>query len=303
MRILFTIMWMAALLITGWGCDRSAAPQASNSRESAKPEKLRIISMAPSLTEMLFALGLGDRVIGVTKFRQSPPEALNKPVIGGFYDANYEKIVRLNPTLVVLLEAHDEAQKKFDVLGIKYLEVDNHSTEDILESLVAIGKRCDAEDAARQIVRSITQRINQVRRTAAEQDKSLRVLICIGRAMGSGQVKDAYLAGPGTIYDELLGIAGAENAYSGRIEYPTVGAEAIVRMDPDIIIDLATNLEEKGLTPEDVRAEWRALPGLRAVRNQRLYVLTEDYVTVPGPRFIKLLEDLNRILYAPPGNN
>lgn len=296
MRIGLKTTLLCLLVVVG--CDRNSSTKPVGSQVSVNPGDMRIISMAPSLTEMLFALGLGDQVIGVTKFCQHPPAARSKPNIGGFYDANYEKIVRLNPTLVVLLEAHDDARRKFDALGIDYLEVDNHSTADILDSLIAIGKRCQTEKTARQLVKSIRQRINTVRRTAVAHNTAPRVLVCIGRAMGSGRIKDAYLAGKGTIYDELLGIAGAENAYSGSIEYPTVGAEAIVRINPDIIIDLATNLKDKNLTPEDVRREWRALPGLKAVRNHNIYVLTDDYVTIPGPRFIKLLEDFSRILYA-----
>ncbi|MCF7855419.1 MAG: helical backbone metal receptor [Candidatus Pacebacteria bacterium] len=286
---------LLALLVTGallTGCDRGPGLPLS---EGSGTSPLRIVSLAPSLTEILFALDLGGQVVGVTDFCDYPKAALEKPKVGGFYDANYEQIASLRPSLVVVLKEHEEARKHCRALGIDYLEVDNRSVAAILTSIRTIGERCGAEDEARDLVRTLRDRIEVVREQAANRGR-INTLVCIGRAMGSGRIKDVYVAGKGTLYDELLSLAGGVNAYTGRLEYPTVGAEGIVRMNPEVVIDLAADLDEKGLRPEDVRGEWRALPMIDAVHKNRIHILTGDYVTVPGPRFVLLLEDMARAM-------
>ena len=280
------------------GCNRqenTASPVADGS------DGMRIISMAPNLTEILYALELEDRIVGVTSFCDYPPAAKKKPKIGGLYDANYESIVTLAPTLVLLLKEHQEARARLQTLGIEYMQVDNRSVKGILESIQRIGNKCGAKEKAQNLVESMRGTIQSIRSRRPEHPGDRpRVLISIGRAMGSGRATDVYVAGPDTIYQELTEIAGGRNAYEGNLDYPQVGAENILRMNPDIIIDMAADLEAKGLDKRSVREEWNAFSDVKAVRNDRVYVLTGDYVTVPGPRFVMLLEDIAAAIHLQP---
>ncbi|MFH0911078.1 MAG: helical backbone metal receptor [Planctomycetota bacterium] len=257
----------------------------------------RIVSLAPSITETLFALGVGDRVAGVTRFCLYPEAARAKPKVGGFYDPNYEAIVGLEADLVILFPEHEKPRARLEALGIRTLAVDHRTIADILDSIRAIGGVCGEKERAEEMVRSIEARL----RAVAEKTRGLpkpRVMISIGRSFGSGTLQEVYIAGSRTLYSEILVLAGGENVRpSVEIPFPIVSAEGILRMDPDAIVDLVPGLRESGFAPEALRREWEALPGLRAAREGRVYLFEEDFVVIPGPRFACLVENLARALH------
>ncbi|MHC5053398.1 MAG: ABC transporter substrate-binding protein [Planctomycetota bacterium] len=257
----------------------------------------RIVSLAPSITETLFALSLGDRVVGVTRYCDHPPEARTRAKVGGYYDPSYEAIVALQADLTILLPQHEEPQKRLAALGIETLTVGNTSTAAILDAIAAVGRRCDAEAEAREIGSGLRARLARV----SERTRGLerpRVLLSVGRAMGSGSLKDVYFAGGMTLYDEAISLAGGENACrGGGAKYPKLTGESVLVLDPDVIVDLVADLEASGLSEDAVLADWRSIPGARAVETGRVHVLSKAYAVRPGPRFILLVEDLARILH------
>jgi iron complex transport system substrate-binding protein len=116
--------------------------------------------------------------------------------------------------------------------------------------------------------------------------------------MGSGTIKDVYIAGRNTYYNELINAAGAVNAYGQKnLAYPMLSAEGVLSINPDIIIDLVPELDIKELTREAVKAEWQSVRAAGAVKDDRIYLLTGDYTVIPGPRFILLLEDLAKVIH------
>jgi len=267
-------------------------------RESSAPgAPARIISLAPSITEILFALGLGERVVGVTRFCDHPPEAATLPTVGGYYDPNYEAMVALEADLVVLLPEHEKSREYLRGLGIETLSVGNRTTRQIMDSIVAVGARCGAETKAAEIVVDIRARLARV----AERTRGLkrsRALVSVGRAMGSGSLRDVCVAGEGTLYDEAITLAGGENACGGGgPKYPRLSAEGVLRIDPDVIVDIVADLEAKGLEREAVLAHWRSVSGVRAVGEGRVHLISEVYAVRPGPRFILLVDHLARILH------
>jgi iron complex transport system substrate-binding protein len=126
---------------------------------------------------------------------------------------------------------------------------------------------------------------------------SPRVMVSIGRNLGSGKLKDVYISGKEGFYDEMIEIIGGVNAYSGGVAFPVVSSEGIITMNPEVIIDMVPDIEEKGWNPEMIQKEWDALPQVDAVKNHRVYVFGEDYVAVPGPRFISIMEKMARVMY------
>lgn len=257
----------------------------------------RIVSLAPNITETLFALGLGDRVAGVTEFCAYPPEARRKPKVGGFLDINYEALAALHPDLVILLPSHGEARKRLAALGIGTLTVRNGVVGEILGSIDTIGKTCGVPGRADSLTRDIRARMAAIRGRTENLAKP-RVLIVVDRTAGRGKPGTVCVAGPETFYDELVTLAGGENAYRGpKIPYPEVSSEGIIRLNPEVIVDILPALATQGIPPGAARADWMTLEGVRAVRTGRVHVLTEGYAVVPGPRFIQTLEKFAELIH------
>ena len=261
---------------------------------ACQPE--RIVSLAPSITETLFALGLGDRIAGVTRFCTYPPEARSKPHIGGYYDPNYEAITALGPDLVVLLNAHVAAQQNLARLGVPTLAVNHKDIDGILDGILTLGKYCGAQKKSVAMVHDLKTRMQKIR----DRVKTLqtpRVLVCVGRNMGNAALGDVYIAGNKSLYNQFIQLSGAVNAYTGPGAYPKVSAEGLLHINADIIIDLLPDIREKKDGRERVIRQWQGVPGLNAVKKGRLYILAQDYAVIPGPRFILLLEQMAQLIH------
>jgi len=256
----------------------------------------RIVSLAPSVTESLFVLGLGDRVVGVTRFCDYPPDARSKTKVGGYFDPNYEIILSLKPDLVIMLPEHEEQKRQTDRLGIPTLVLNQETVEGILDSITTIGRICGVEEKAATTVRALRERVQRVRSKTKDLPR-MRVIVSIGRNIGPGALMSVYLAGRKGFYDEMIELAGGTNAYEGAAAFPVFSEEGIVRLNPDVVIDVVPDLEEHGWEPAVVRKEWEAVPRVNAVRNGRIYVFGQDYVAVPGPRFILILEEMARLIH------
>lgn len=257
----------------------------------------RIISLSPSTTETLFLLGLGERVVGVTRFCAYPPEAREKQNIGGYFDPNYEAIASLSPDVVILLPEQERVRDFLDELGIRHFTVNNKTVSDILGAIETIGSRCGAGDEARGVIAGIEARMQRIRSMTAGLVKP-RVLVAVERTVESGSLRDVYVAGAGTHYDELIRAAGGVNAYGGRApEYPLLGVEGIIHCNPDVIIDIQPLLESGGADAASAVREWETVSAVNAVKNGRVFVLAGGYAVVPGPRFIELLEEMARIIH------
>ncbi len=257
----------------------------------------RIISMVPSVTEVLFALGRGDRVVGVTSYCNYPPEALTKTRLGGYGNPNYEAIVALNPDLVVTMPEQSELRRRLKRLGIETVEVDQGTIDGILTSIVTLGRICDVEAKAHEMVAGLRARLRLL--SAKTQGLTRpRVLVCVGRPVGSGRLAEVHVAGACGFLNELITRAGGVNASSDRLNrYPAVSHEGLIVMNPQVIIDMLPELSKQGVSPEAAIAQWNELPTVEAVKNQRVHAITEDYAVIPGPRFIRILERITRCIH------
>ncbi len=250
----------------------------------------RIVSMAPSVTEMLFALELGDRVVGVTRYCNYPGAAAELPRVGGHLDPNVEAILRLRPDLVALLAEQQDIAEALAKLGVQTLTVSDNSVEQILDAIATLGGRCGAAACAEQLVGDLRTRIRAVRRRTEGLPRP-SVLVVIERAVGTGGIEDVYVAGRDVYFEELIAMAGGRNAYRGpAIPYPVVSVEGMIRIAPEVIIDLAAG--RAAGRAEEAMADWERFPQIEAVARGRVYALHADYAVIPGPRFVLLLEAL-----------
>jgi iron complex transport system substrate-binding protein len=211
--------------------------------------------------------------------------------VGGYYDLNYEAIVALEPDLVVCLPEHEGRLADLDRLNLPHLTVDHRRMETILESLTTLGHVCGVEDRAEELVKDIRGRMTAVRNRGIDQSRP-RVLLCVGRNMGSAAIDDVYIAGRGGFYDEMIVQAGGINAYQDTLAFPMVTGEGLLRLQPDVVIDMVPDLQEKGLSEADVLKQWSVLADLPAVRQGQVFLFTDDFVVVPGPRFIQIMEKM-----------
>ena len=266
------------------GCGRREIPADSG----AVPR--RIISLAPNITETIYALGLESNLVGVTMFCTFPPPARNRTSVGGYGHFSYETIVSLRPDLVIVHEEFDVEKARLKSLGIPYLATGTYTIADILNTIEVIGRSCAAGQAAEQMVTGLLNRMEDF--TRAPQDRP-QVLMAFG-GNADEDIGQVHAFGRACLHNELLEKVGGENVLSTKQPYALLSREAVLRLDPDVIIVLAPEL----IDPVLERSYWTELSGVRAVENGQVYILTNDYTCIPGPRFIKTMEDFFHILEA-----
>jgi iron complex transport system substrate-binding protein len=277
-------------------------PQAHETRlqEAKAPVAHRIISLAPSITETLFALGLGEKVVAVTRYCEYPPEAKKRVRIGGYYDANYEAIVGLSPDLVILLPEQEKTRQFLEKAGIATLVVNNKTIPDILATVRAIGARCGIEERSEKLASDLNSRIERLQKRNKALDRP-KVLVSIGGKMGSGSTDSICAAGRVSFYGQMVILAGGVNVYQGPLAFPDISREGMVELNPQVIIDIAVSPSYEPLTRKTREAtmkEWRkTAAGTEAARDNRVYLLDRDYMVIPGPRLILALEEIAQAIH------
>jgi iron complex transport system substrate-binding protein len=260
----------------------------------------RIVSMAPSLTETLFALGLGDRVKGVARDCHYPPEVEDIKMtgdVGGYYDPNLEAVMALKPDLVIMLEEQSHALPNFEKLGLETLVVNQQTVKGVIESFATIGGKCGRGPEGRRMARDLQERVDRIR-WRTENLPRPRVLVVLDRTHGSGHLADLYVAADDSYIDTMIDWAGGKNAYSRRgVRYPVVSTEGILSLNPDVIVDLVQPGLVQQLGRQKLLDDWNDVKGVAAVKSGRVVIFDQDYACVPGPRFIRLVEDLARQIH------
>lgn len=253
----------------------------------------RIISLSPSITEILYGLGLGERVVGVTDHCNFPDEVRSKPRVGSYLSINYESIMLLEPDLVVVLDGYGpELRDTLDKAGIERITVNTSTIDGIFSSIQKIGRRCRAEESAAGLISRIKEDVNKLK-NKAKRDPPRRVMVVVGR--NSGSFENLYIAGRNTFYNELLELLGCENVYEkADISYPAISLEGVIRLNPDIIIEMLPGYPDDKIS--EVTGEWNIFEHVSAVRNGKVFVFNEDYVCVPGPRFTLVLRKMAEAL-------
>ncbi len=258
----------------------------------------RIVSMAPSITETLFALGAGDRLVGVSKFCEYPPEVRELPRVGGYFDPNLEAVLMLKPDLVIMLEEQAESLPSLEELDLQTLMVNHQTIDGIIDSFRSIGRRCEVGEEGRWMARQYRRRLERIRAITQRLPRP-SVLFVLGRNHHGGRLEDVFVAGADDYFDTIMELAGGRNACRVQsVRNPVVSQEGIIWLDPQVIVDLVrtADLEKDGRRA--IVERWRKeLPRVRAVEDDRVLIFDQQFARVPGPRFIQLLETLARELH------
>lgn len=263
--------------------------------EAASAE--RILSLAPATTEILFALGAGDRVVGRTDFCRWPPEATALPSVGGYLNLDVERVLALRPDLVVGIGFSGGRSDPIAEAGIETLSIRTDTVGEVLAGIERIAARLGCSASGEALVASIQASFEEV----AQRVRGLtpqRTLILVGRELGT--LQGLYAAGPDSFVSELVHRAGGVNVLDSTLgPYPPISLEAILAADPDVILD--TSLSAVQPAPEMVERERelyrRMLPEVAAVRAGRVILWTDPRLTVPGPSMPAQVEALTRALH------
>jgi iron complex transport system substrate-binding protein len=258
----------------------------------------RIVSAAPAVTETLFALGLGDRVVGVTTHCRFPEEARKKPKIGGYLRPSLETIVALRPDLVIAERAPSNLVTQLAGLKISVVEVDFKTLPDILASFQKIADAAGVPERGLALRNSITRQMDQIR-VHVKGHEPVKMMFVVGRT--SGTLTGIIVVGGNSYLSELMGIAGGVNAFAdAAAAYPKVTLEEVLARDPDVILDRADMGDQSAATEAQKRAVinlWRTYPVLKAVKRDRVIFGISDIFFVPGPRIVDAAQAFARMLH------
>jgi iron complex transport system substrate-binding protein len=262
-----------------------------------QPQPKRIVSTSPTVTETLFALGLGDRVVGVSRYCRYPAAAAALPKIGTFLRPDAELIARLRPDLVVMHESHTTTAERLKALSISYITVERGTLASVFTNIRDIGSAAGVVDRAGALVRDLEQQLARVRQAVAGRPPK-RVLIVVGRRTGT--LTDIVAAGRGTYLHDLTIIAGGVNVLDDPKlpEYPRISLETVIRLRPDAIIDagdMGDQIDESRIRRTE--ALWNAQPLVTASKI-RIHAVTGEAFVTPGPRVTNVARDLARYLHG-----
>jgi len=249
----------------------------------------RIVSLAPSLTETIYALGAQDRLVGVTDYCDYPPEARTKPRVGGIINPNLEEVVALKPDLVLLTKSANrrETAAALDRLGLAAYATDPHSVEGVLASTSRLAEVIGARAAGAELLASLRARLDELKRLLGSRPPR-RVLFVVWRDPLISVGRDTFLG-------DALRWAGAESVVETAQEWPRVSLEEVVRLQPDYLIFASAQPEAGQRDFEALRDQpgWRSL---EAVRRRRVAVIS-DAVNHPSPRLVDAIFELARKLH------
>lgn len=257
----------------------------------------RIITLAPSITETAFALGLGNKIVAVTDFCDYPAETQDLPKVGGFINPNLEAIVGLQPDLVILLAEHQKIVEQLHQLNIPTFSVKNNTLAGIQNSIQQIGQRTGQQKQAQHLIATIEHKIELIEQKTMGLSKP-SVMLAMGHSIGDDQMSAVYIAGKNDFYDDLISLAGGQNVYQDeRLKVPSISAEGILKLNPDIILDIFPEADDHDYDLESVKQQWQSLNLLNAVKQNQIHIIEQDYATIPGPRIFLLLEKMAKIIH------
>ena len=268
---------MVALL----GCRDTPAPAQPTTQH-------RLVSLSPSATEIVAALGAAPWLVGVDDYSKFPPEVEKLPKVGSFLTPNLEVIVSLKPTLVIVDDVHKPAAGALRDAGLQTIECPIHSLPDVKKALATVGAKLGKADDAKRVADQIEAALDAA--AARRPAKRPRVLAILDREAGG--LGNLVAAGPGSWLDELLAVAGGENVLAASgVRYPKLSMEEVLRTQPEIILDAsyAARASTKEWTTIDVPA----------VKAGRVVVLSEEFMVAPSPRVEQALATITKAIAAP----
>lgn len=249
---------------------------------------MRVVSLGPSFTEVIFALGAEDKLVGVTAYCDYPPPAGEKPKVGDFLNPSIERIVALEPDCVLTTgPSQARTTSKLERLGLNVVQLNPESIAGVERCIRTIGRIVEKDTAAERVIAELRESIGELRPATSSIEKKRSVFLEI-------DTNPLVTASPASFLGELLVLAGGRNILETGSGYPVINPEHIVEMDPDVIIiaNPAVSLDEV----KD-RVGWEQIS---AVKHERVRRIDPSLISRPGPRAVRGAAELHRLIYLAP---
>ena len=290
-KYLFVLVSFLAVLVTLYGC--------TSTNEKEITSNTRIISLAPHITEIIYALNAQDQLVAVTDFCRYPVEAESKEKIGGLLDPNIEKIITLKPTHLFGLPSHEKLSRDLAKFGLIITMISNENIPDVLYSINKIGEMIDRAEQATHLINRTSYILDSLRENKI--NKNIPTVLMIGREKGT--LQNITVAGSNTYLDELWKIVGGENSYADLpTRYGTISLESMLLRDPEVIIEFDMK-RKRGVYRSDMSSEWDVLDNIKAVKQENVFVIGGNHTLIPGPRLVLLAKDFSKIINAVMANH
>jgi iron complex transport system substrate-binding protein len=253
------------------------------------PAPQRIVSLTPALTEILFAVGAGDRVVGVTQYCDFPPAAKTRPKVGGYMNPSVEAVLALKPDLVLVSPGPGNRDSALALrrAGLRLEILPAETLEESLAAIEGVARLVGVETTGRDLAATVRARLDAVTRRVAGTPR-VRTLFCL-------QTDPIIAAGRETLPSQLLELAGGANVV-GAVRYPRLDVEAVAAARPELI--LQARMDVANGAAHDEAAFWNRWPSIPAVARGRVIVLPDDLALRPGPRVADAAEELAAILHG-----
>jgi len=283
------------LIISCWmavGITMFGPRQGRDSSGAPLPDRAdRIVSLAPNITEILFAIGLGNEIAGVTLDSDYPPDAAEKPKVGTFWQPDIEAVVAARPELVITLgfEQQRNLAERLKRIGYNSLTVNIEKVSDLFAAIEKIGTAAGRQLQANELISRIRTKLQKLADMVGAEDK-VRVLWVVQR-------EPLRVAGRDTFVNEMIELAGGENAIGPTVhKYPPIGSEQVIACKADVIIEPAMGREDIENQRDRALQHWSKFKYLPAVSNRRVFVISGDTVSRLGPRLYEGTETIARCL-------
>jgi iron complex transport system substrate-binding protein len=282
-------LFAVAACVAAWAAVLSAQSAAPVSQPPA-----RIVSTSPSITETLFALGLGNSVVGVSSYCRFPEQVAKLPKVGTFLKPDAEIIAQLHPDVAIIHAGPNQVPQQLAALHIGIVTVDRGTLASVYSTIKTIGAATGVAARATALVSDIERRLDAVR-TASAKHPPRRVLVIVGRQPGT--LTDLIGVGRGSYLNDLVSLAGGVNVLSDPSlpEYPRVSMESIIRLAPDVIVDagdMGETVEEHKRRQPTTENLWKKQVNVKAARTGDVHAVTSDAFVVPGPRVVEAAETM-----------
>lgn len=255
----------------------------------------RVVTFAPNITETVFAMGAGDRVVGVTEWCRYPPEATTRRTCGGWANPNLEVLTALRPDLILVQGANEKLRRFAVARDLRVVSVDMDSLDEIMRETRRIGELLGRPDAATSLTARMRSRLDAVARRV-DRTSTPTVFLSVGRT--PGRLDGLMTVSGGSFLDDALRLAGGRNVFADvRTPYPRVSKESLLARRPEVILELAPGLGGGAeVDAHELRADWQGLTAIPAVREGRIHVLTGDHLLLAGPRIVRTVEQMHAAL-------
>lgn len=250
----------------------------------------RIVALSPAINEIVFALDGEEKVVGNTTFCNYPASAQHIPKVGGYFSPSLEKILALKPDIVIMQENNLDLADKLRQLGIRTMLIKIDTIDSIKKAIFEIAKLLNKEDKAAPIVKRIDSSLHRLKGVVSNK----KILIPIGYYTELS--KEIYVAGQNLYFDDIIEASGNRNALqNGQKTQPVLNLEKILKLNPDIVIILASRMREKHLTKEALISPWLKLP-INAAKTHSVFVEEGEYTGIPSDRIVYFIDDFGKFL-------